>query len=100
VRVARAHDDDRHILVDEGDRPVLHLPGRVALGMDVRDLLQLERALERDREVRPAAEEQHVARAKVLLRDQLQLVATGQHLAHLRRHVPKRIEHGVRPLHR
>ena len=34
--------------VDQGDRPVLHLAGGIALGMDVADLLQFERTLERD----------------------------------------------------
>ena len=47
--VVRRDRDDRHLLVDERDRAVLHLAGRIALGVDVRDLLQLQRALERDR---------------------------------------------------
>ena len=59
--VVRRDRDDRHLLVDEGDRPVLHLAGRIALGVDVRDLLQLQRALERDRVVDPAPEIQEVA---------------------------------------
>ena len=42
-------DDDRRVLVEQRDRAVLHLAGRVGLGRDVRDLLQLQRALERDR---------------------------------------------------
>src|SRR4030095_2626279 len=33
--------DDRHVFVDQGDRSVFHFSGRVALGMNVRDLLQL-----------------------------------------------------------
>jgi hypothetical protein len=45
------HHDHRHQLVDQRDRAVLHLPGGIALGVDVGDLLQLKRALERDREV-------------------------------------------------
>ena len=50
----------RHLLVDEGDRSVLHFAGRIALGVDVRDLLQLQRAFEGDRIVDPAAEIQEV----------------------------------------
>ena len=41
--------DDRQVLVDQRDRAVLHLARRIALGVDVRDLLQLQRAFERDR---------------------------------------------------
>ena len=58
--IVRREGDDRHLLVDERDRPVLHLAGRIALGVDVGDLLQLERALERDRVVDAAAEVQEV----------------------------------------
>ena len=54
---------DRHVLVDERDRPVLHLAGRVPLGVDVRDLLQLERTLERDRVVEAPPEEEEIAAA-------------------------------------
>ena len=48
------------LLVDERDRAVLHLAGRIALGVDVRDLLQLQRAFERDRVVDAAAEVEEV----------------------------------------
>ena len=73
VRAARAHlldvrdelvvdvdvrrdDDDGRVLVEQRDRPVLHLAGGVRLGRDVADLLQLQRALERDREADVPAE--------------------------------------------
>jgi hypothetical protein len=46
---------------------VLELARGVGLGVDVRDLLQLQRALERDRIVQPAPEEQRV----LLLREAL-----------------------------
>ena len=52
--------DDGHLLVDERDRAVLHLPGRIAFGVDVGDFLQLQRAFERDRIVDAAAEIQEV----------------------------------------
>ena len=55
-------------LVDERDRAVLHLAGRIALGVDVRDLLQLQRALERDRIVDAAAEVEEVAPLRTLWR--------------------------------
>ena len=59
--VVRRDRDDRHLLVDQRDRTVLHLAGRIAFGVDVGDLLQLQRAFERDRIVDAAAEEQEVA---------------------------------------
>src|SRR5438552_9529509 len=42
----RGDGDDRHAPVDEGDGPMLHLPCRVPLGVNVRDLLELEGALQ------------------------------------------------------
>ena len=54
--------DDRHLLVDERDRAVLHLAGRIAFGVDVGDFLQLQRAFERDRIVDAAAEIEEVGR--------------------------------------
>ena len=58
--IVRRDGDDRHLLVDERDRAVLHLARRIAFGVDVGDFLQLERAFERDRVVDAAAEEQEV----------------------------------------
>ena len=48
------------LLVDERDRAVLHLARRVALRMDVGDLLELERALQRQREMQAPAEIEQV----------------------------------------
>ena len=59
--IVRRDRDDRHRLVDERDRAVLHLAGRIALGVDVGDLLQLQRAFERDRIVDAAPEVEEVA---------------------------------------
>ena len=58
--VARGDGHHGHVLVDQGDRAVLHLAGRVALGVDVGDLLELERAFEGDRVVDAAAEVEEV----------------------------------------
>src|SRR5499427_540804 len=60
ARVSRSEGDDRHPLVDERDGPVLHLAGGVAFRVDVGDLLELERSLEGDRILQPAAEEEEV----------------------------------------
>ena len=59
--VVRRQHDDRHVLVDEGNGPVLHLAGGIAFGVDVGNLLQLERAFERQRIGAAAAEIEHVA---------------------------------------
>src|SRR5882672_2659817 len=58
--VAGHQRDDRQPIGDQRDRAVLHLAAGVALGVDVRDLLQLERALERDRELQPTAQEEEI----------------------------------------
>jgi hypothetical protein len=53
-------EDGGHALVDEGDGSVLHLGGGHALGVDVGDFLELERAFEGGRVVVAAAEEEPV----------------------------------------
>lgn len=55
-------DDHRHGVVDQRDRPVLHLAGGITLGMDVADLLELERAFEGDRVDVAAPQVEHVER--------------------------------------
>jgi hypothetical protein len=55
-----AMHDDGEGFVDEGVGAVLHLAGGVAFGVDVGDLLELERAFEGDGEVDAAAEEEEV----------------------------------------
>ena len=68
----RREHDHRHVLVDQRDRPVLQLARRVALGVDVAQLLELERALERQRIGGAAAEIEHVAGAGELVGDRLE----------------------------
>ena len=60
-RVLWEEDDNRHLLVDQGNRTVLHLPGRIALGMNIGQFLELERALKRDGIVDAPPEIQEVA---------------------------------------
>ena len=47
--------------VDQRDGAVLHLAGRIGLGVQVADLLELERALAADRRAHAAAHEQRAA---------------------------------------
>src|SRR5207249_4324515 len=55
--------DDWHVLVDQRDRTVFHLTGRVTFGVDVGELFQFERAFQGDRELDAAAEIQEVTLA-------------------------------------
>ena len=73
TRVARREHDDRHRLVDQRDRPMLQFARRIAFGVDVGEFLQLQRALERERIGGAAAEIEHVAGARELVRDLLDL---------------------------
>ena len=57
-------EDAGGLAIDQGDRPVLHLGGRIALGVDVADLLELQRPFERDGEVEVAAEVEGAAGAR------------------------------------
>ena len=59
--IVRGDRHHRHQLVDERNRSVLHLAGRVAFGVDVRNFFQLQRALERDRVVNTPSQIQEVA---------------------------------------
>ena len=60
VRVFCRDADYREGLVDEGVGAVLHLAGGVTFGVDVGDLLELERAFKRDWVVDAAAKEEEV----------------------------------------
>ena len=73
----------RHVLVDQRNRPVLHLAGGIALGVDVADFLELQGALKGYREHQTATEKQHVARAGVLLGDGADVGFAGEDLLHV-----------------
>ena len=77
--------DDRHRLVDQRDRPVLHLARGIAFGVDVADFLELQRAFQRQRIVRAAAQIQHVARLRDGVRHRLDLGIVRQRLVDRRR---------------
>jgi hypothetical protein len=57
--VAWSERDHRNPVIHEGDGSMLHLPGRVAIGVNVRDLLQLESPFEGDRVVEAPTQVQH-----------------------------------------
>ena len=73
-------------LVDQRDRPMFQLAGCIALGVDVADFLELQRAFERQRIGRAATEIKHVCRLAELVRQRLdaglQLHRLGQKARH------------------
>ncbi len=79
--VGRHHDDGR-ALVDQRDRAVFQLAGGVSLGVDVGDLLELERAFHGDRERLAAAEIEHVARLREFAGERLDLRLEAHRLVH------------------
>ena len=92
-RVPRGDEDHRHVLVDERDRPVLHLRRGIALGVDVGDLLELERALERHREVDAASQVERVGgRAEEPLGQRLDLGGAPEDLGDLLRQAAQRLD--------
>src|SRR5206468_9988753 len=71
--------------IDQRNRAVLHFRRRVSLGVDVADLLQLERPLERRWETVTATEVEEVLRALELLGDLLDLGRPIENVLNLRR---------------
>ena len=57
-RVGGGDDDDGHVLIDQGQGPVLHLSGKDALAVHQGDFLDLEGALDGGGVVWPAAEDE------------------------------------------
>ena len=74
-------DDDRQALLDQRDRAVLELAGGEALGVHVRQFLELERTLERHRVADVPAEEQHRLGPGDVLGELAHRVHQGQRLA-------------------
>ena len=78
----RRHHHHRHLLINQGNGAVLHLAGRVALGVDIGYFFQLQRPFKSDRIVDPAAEIEKIVRIGILLRDPSMSAVQGQHLFH------------------
>src|SRR6266849_3222707 len=78
--VARGQRDDGQPVGDERDGAMLHLATGVALGVDVGDLLELERAFEGDRKLEPAPEIEDVTRAGELAGDRRNLAVELERL--------------------
>ena len=82
-RAVGAQRDDERAVLDERDRAVLQLAGGVGLGVDVADLLELERALEAERVVEVAADEEDALVVEVLRGVLLNVLAMAERFLHL-----------------
>src|SRR5262249_61144054 len=107
--IVRSNDDYRHLLIDKRYGPVLELTGRIAFGMDVRDLLELEGPFKRKREACPATEIKDVVGFREIDRERLDLRLKRERLGRQARHVDERThqrafilrrEHTARPTRR
>jgi len=70
----RVDEEHRQALVDQRVWTMLHLTRRITLRVNVRDLLQLQRAFESDREIDATTEIEKVGRAEELFRELLDAV--------------------------
>ncbi len=90
--VARRQHHHRHVLVDQRDRAVLHLAGRVTLGVDVRNLFELQRPFQRDRVVDPPPQVQKIVLVVVPPGDRDQLCLASQDMLDVRRQHDEPVE--------
>ena len=91
--ILRRQHDHRHILIDEGDRTMLHLSRSISFGMDIRDFFQLQCAFERNREVDATTEEQEVALLVIPLGNRHDLRLAGEHPLDQYRQPDEAVEH-------
>ena len=59
--------DDHHSLLNQRDRAMFHLAGRIPLGPHIGDLLEFERTFHRNRKSSAPAQEEEVAHVGPLL---------------------------------
>ena len=76
--IVRREHDHRQVFVDQRVRPMLHFAGRIAFRVNVGNLLQLERAFERDREMNAAPKKKKIVRAEQLACQIFVLLIVGQ----------------------
>src|SRR5215470_15184015 len=81
--------NDRHLRIDQGDGTVLHFTGGIAFGMNIRNLLQFERAFHRHRTMDPSAEIQEIAIPPELFGEECDSISLIKELVYLIGNVPK-----------
>ena len=93
----RSQHDNRHACHDERQRTVLQLACGIRLRMDIRNLLQLQRALQCNGIVQAASQKERVLAAAILTRKNLNLVNILQHLVNLLRNKGQAMHQLLRP---
>ncbi len=83
-RVVRRNEDRRQVWPNQRDDTVFQLSAGMTLRKQVSDLLHLERAFERDREIELPPEEQHPADIGMSFCDHFDLIAQLQNFFDLR----------------
>ena len=78
--VVRRQCHHHHVLVHQRQRSVLQLAGRIGLGVDIGEFLQLQCAFHRHRPHRPASQEQHMITMLEVLGQPLELPIHFQQL--------------------
>ena len=96
VQVARREDHDRQVFVDQRVRPMLHLAGRIAFGVNVGDFFQLQRAFQRDGIVNAASQEEEVVRAVIFLRQVFVLLVARRAVFELARNARELVQQLLR----
>ena len=94
----RRERDDGHALDDERERAVLELARRIGLGVNIGNLLELQRAFKRHMIVETASDEEDVLVEAVLLRKRLDRLDVAQRLADLRGNLRKSLDQSLAAL--
>lgn len=89
----RSKENDRHILIYQSDRTMLHFGSRIAFGMDITDFLQLQGTLHRHRIVHTTTQIQEVVRIGKHSGDILDYRSLLQHLLHFLWNLRKLLYH-------
>ena len=92
----------RHVGIDQGQRAVLELASRIRFGVDIGNLLELERALQCDRVMQTATQEQSVLLGREFVRPSRDLRFEVERVLHATGQVAQRFEkfvlfRGIKP---
>src|SRR5262249_34038312 len=85
VGIVRGKKDDRQILINQGIRPVLHLPRGIPFRMNIGKFFQVERSFESDRKMNAARQEEKIVLAEESFRNVLDAFGVIENPLHLLR---------------
>jgi hypothetical protein len=91
----RGDGDDRHVGIDQRQRAVLELAGRVGFGVNVGDLLELQGAFHGDRVMPATAEEEGVVFVGKALRPDLDIAFELKNLVDRNRQMAELVDVGA-----